>query len=444
MKRIALSLVFFLFAVGLIAQTSDKKLGIGGGLGAYGGLNNTSIGFMPELYFSTYLSPKLDLMLKEDLGLFNSDINNSLDFGNTFLNLRYKLSDESKKFRPYLFAGPGYLADNSTSGVNFDLGLGAKYYLSSSTALYADAGYINGIEYTRPIVGTTKRDNFWKITIGLEYDFGKAKDADMDGVSDKKDKCPDTPAGVQVDEKGCPIDTDGDGIADYQDDCPTVAGLAALKGCPDKDGDGIADKDDECPDVAGIKQLKGCPDADGDGVADKNDKCPGTPKGWKVDKAGCPIDSDGDGIVDAEDACPTVAGVAEEKGCPKKEKAEPERIPAKIDQKTEPVYFVTDKSYITDYSKKKLDNIVSLLKSNPAYLLDVYGHTDDLASDQYNMGLSQKRIDSVIEYLTSKGISASRIHQTQAFGESKPADTNATDQGRQKNRRVEFMIMVLK
>jgi hypothetical protein len=78
----------------------------------------------------------------------------------------------------------------------------------------------------------------------------------MDGVSDNKDKCPDTPSGVAVDANGCPVDSDGDGVADYNDDCPTVAGLTSLKGCPD---------------------------ADSDGVADKNDKCPDTPKGWKVD-----------------------------------------------------------------------------------------------------------------------------------------------------------------
>lgn len=440
MKRITLHLVFFLVAAGLMAQTSDKKFGIGVAPGVYGGVNNTSIGFMPEFYFSAYLSPKLDLMLREDLGLFNSDITNKLDLANTSLNLRYKLSDESKNFRPYLYAGPGYLADNSTSGVNFNAGLGAKYYLSSSTALYADAGYINGIEYTRPSTTITKRDNFFKVTIGLEYDFGKAKDADLDGVSDKKDKCPETPAGVAVDADGCPIDSDGDGVADYQDDCPTVAGLAALKGCPDKDGDGIADKDDDCPDVAGIKALKGCPDTDGDGVADANDKCPETPKGWKVDKAGCPIDTDGDGIVDAEDACPTVAGVKEEKGCPKKE--EPKRTPVQITEKIEPVYFAVDKSYVTDYSKGKLNKLITLLNNNQEYLVEVYGHTDDTADEDYNMKLSQQRIDEVITYLTSKGIAKDRIFKTKAYGESMPADTNATAEGKQKNRRVEFQITV--
>ena len=74
---------------------------------------------MPELYLSRYLSPKFDLTLKGDMGLFNSKLTNNLDMFNTSLNLRYKFTDESKKFRPYLYAGPGYLSDNSESGLNF-------------------------------------------------------------------------------------------------------------------------------------------------------------------------------------------------------------------------------------------------------------------------------------------------------------------------------------
>ena len=273
-KTLLLSLLIAFVAI-TNAQTVDKKWGIGAGIGAYGTLNKSGVGFMPELYLSRYLSPRLDLMLKGDLGVFNSKVKKDLDIADAFLNLRFKLNDESKKFRPYLFAGPGLLADNSESGLNFNIGAGDKYYISPATALYMEVGYINGIETTN--VGKTIRDNFWKATIGVEFDFGKTLDSDMDGVSDKKDKCPNTPAGVAVDVNGCPIDTDGDGVADYVDDCPTVPGLTSLKGCPDSDADGVADKDDKCPD---------------------------TPKGVKVDAKGCPVDTDGDGVADYLDKCP--------------------------------------------------------------------------------------------------------------------------------------------
>jgi len=90
-------------------------------------------------------------------------------------------------------------------------------------------------------------------------------DSDHDGVSDANDKCPNTPMGVKVDAKGCPIDSDNDGVADYLDKCPDTP--------------------------ANVKVDKnGCPiDSDNDGVADYLDKCPDTPKDFKVDQNGCPV-----------------------------------------------------------------------------------------------------------------------------------------------------------
>ncbi len=440
MKKIVLLFLILAFTANLNAQTSDKKWGIGAGLGAYGSLNNGGIGFMPELYLSRYLSPKLDLMLKGDMGLFNSKLTNDLDLANAFLNLRYKLSGESKKFRPYLFAGPGILADNSESGLNFDLGLGGKYYFKPSTAFYFDAGYVNGIETTRAT--KTVRDNIWKATVGMEFDFGKAKDSDMDGVADSKDKCPNTPTGVAVDAKGCPIDTDGDGIADYLDDCPTVPGLTSLKGCPDTDKDGIADKDDKCPDVPGIVSLKGCPDSDGDGVADNDDKCPNTPKGQKVDAKGCPLDQDNDGVADAEDNCPTVAGPKENKGCPKKELTA-EEIKAQ-EMKVEPVYFGSNKANFTNAEKVKIDKLVSLLKENSNYNVNVSGHADSKGADNLNMILSQNRLNSVVNAIKSGGIKKNRIASQKAMGETQPSATNDTEEGRELNRRVEFELIKTK
>jgi outer membrane protein OmpA-like peptidoglycan-associated protein len=337
------------------------------------------------------------------------------------------------------------LKDNSTEGVNFDLGLGAKYYFSPGLAAYFQAGYLHGLETVR--AGETINENFWKSTAGLEFDFGKAKDSDMDGVTDKKDKCPDTPAGVAVDENGCPVDTDGDGVADQIDDCPTVAGLTSLKGCPDTDKDGIADKDDACPEVAGIASLKGCPDTDGDGVGDQEDKCPGTPKGWKVDASGCPLDSDKDGVADSEDDCPTVAGTKENKGCPAKE-VENKKIT--IDQielqdiKVASIHFASGKSYLTEFSKGILDKLIKIMNENKSLNVNIFGYADSQGSDESNIKLSQDRITSTIEYLDSKGITPTRIIHQDAFGEAKPVATNATAEGRLLNRRVEFELFKMK
>lgn len=442
MKKLLLLSLAFAFTFSVNAQTIDKKWGLGVGVGGYGTLNNGGIGLMPELYLSRYLSPRLDIMLKGDMGLFNSNLINKLDLFNPFLNLRLKLSDESKNLRPYIFAGPGYLWDNSTSAVNFDLGLGAKYYMSQNTAFYVEAGYIHGLESTT-IGGETGRENFWKATVGLEFDFGKTKDSDMDGVSDNKDKCPDTPSGVAVDANGCPLDTDGDGVADYIDDCPTVAGLTSLKGCPDADGDGVADKNDKCPDTPkGWKvDVNGCPlDQDKDGVADAIDKCPDTPAGVVVDKDGCPVDTDGDGTADYMDNCPTVAGPKENKGCPVIEKA----AEVSPEMTIEPVYFDYDKSNVLQVEKAKIEKLVKLLKSNDNYSVDMTGNADSKGTEEYNMKLSGRRIDSVVKAITSSGVKAARISKEKSLGESNPAATNDTEEGRALNRRVEFEVIKTK
>jgi len=444
MKNLLLLSLLLAFTASLYAQTSDKKWGLGLGIGAYGTIENGQIGVMPELYFSRSLSPRFDLMLKGDLGVFRTNLLSNLDLVNPFLNLRFKLSDESKNLRPYLFAGPGFLADNGETALNFDLGLGTKYYMSQSTAFYMEAGYIRGLESTDN-EGITGRENLWKATLGLEFDFGKTKDSDMDGVSDKKDKCPDTPAGVAVDTNGCPVDTDGDGVADYIDDCPTVAGLTSLKGCPDADGDGVADKDDKCPDTPkGVKvDAFGCPlDTDKDGVIDSLDKSPNTPDGIDVDKDGRPIDTDGDGVADYLDKCPTVAGSKENNGCPVIEKAAQETVAPEM--QIEPVYFDYDKSNILQVEKAKIEKLVKLLKSNDNYSVDLTGNADSKGEEEYNMKLSERRINSVVKSITSSGIKAGRISKQKPLGESQPAATNDTEEGRALNRRVTFEVIKTK
>jgi outer membrane protein OmpA-like peptidoglycan-associated protein len=442
MKKLLLLSLILTFTASLNAQTTDKKWGLGIGIGGYGTIENGQIGVMPELYFSRFLSPRFDLMLKGDMGVFRTNLMSNLDLVNPLLNLRLKLSGENSNLRPYLFAGPGFLADNGVTGFNFDLGLGTKYYMSQNTALYMEAGYIRGLESTT-YDGITERENLWKATLGLEFAIGKTKDSDMDGVSDKKDKCPDTPAGVVVDEKGCPLDGDGDGVADYIDDCPTVAGLTSLKGCPDADGDGVADKNDKCPDTPkGVKvDASGCPlDQDKDGITDALDKCPDTPAGIDVDKNGCPVDTDGDGVADYLDGCPTVAGPQENKGCPIIEKTA-EIAPEML---IDPVYFDYDNSNILPVEKAKIEKLVNLLKANKDYNVDLTGNADSKGDEEYNMKLSERRINSVVKAITNSGVKADRISKQKPLGETKPAATNDTEEGRALNRRVTFEVIKTK
>lgn len=168
------------------------------------------------------------------------------------------------------------------------------------------------------------------LALGFNIVFGNIQDKDKDHVSNRRDKCPDTPHGVIVDKKGCPLDTDGDKIPDYLDKCPDTPKEAYstidADGCPvDTDGDGVYDYLDKCPDtpVAAYGKIdeNGCPkDTDKDGVVDYLDKCDATPENVKVDSLGCPLDEDGDNVPDYLDKCPgtpiAARGLVDSVGCP--------------------------------------------------------------------------------------------------------------------------------
>ena len=104
------------------------------------------------------------------------------------------------------------------------------------------------------------------------------------------------------------------------------------------------------------------------------------------------------------------------------------------------ILFDTDKAVLKQESDKQLQHIVTLLATNPALKLEIQGHTDNEGSEQHNMELSRKRAQTVQTYLTLYGIDESRI-PPRGYGESKPVDTNDTESGRAKNRRVELVKM---
>ncbi len=429
MKKIALLFLSVLLMGTAFAQNAEKKWAIGLGPGISYNLETEESNFLGEFYLSRYLSSSFDLMLKTEGAFYNDGI----DFMNPSMNLRFKffngsIMSETSAVQPYLYGGVGYLFDNSAEGVNFKGGVGSKFPISPNTSLYLEAGYINGIEGTRNVNDqpTTVTDNMLKLSGIIEFAFGAPKDSDGDGVPDRKDECPDTPPGVEVDEDGCPLDRDGDGVPDYKDDCPDEAGDPQFNGCPDRDGDGIPDKDDDCPDTPGLAKFNGCPDTDEDGVPDHLDKCPDTPKGCPVDEDGCPLDSDGDGVIDCEDRCPTEPGPASNDGCPDWEELE---IPA--------VYFDFDKAELKDEAKVELDKLIEELSDSQEYDIVVGGHTCDIGTNEYNMKLSERRAESVVKYLLSKGISNTYVGSNY-YGEEDPAVPNNSIENRRKNRRVEF------
>ena len=110
-------------------------------------------------------------------------------------------------------------------------------------------------------------------------------------------------------------------------------------------------------------------------------------------------------------------------------------------QITDKVQFETGKSEILPVSFGLLDEVAGVLKDNPQIeLLQVEGHTDSTGSAGINRKLSQARAESVMKYLTGKGVGGKRM-VAKGFGPDRPLASNDTDEGKEQNRRVEFNIL---
>lgn len=259
-------------------------------------------------------------------------------------------------------------------------------------------------------------------------------DRDFDGVIDREDDCPDERGLPQF--NGCP-DTDGDGLIDKLDQCPTLPGPKEQFGCPDTDGDGIYDHEDQCPTEKGLAELRGCPyaDTDKDGIRDIDDKCPEVP--GPIENGGCPYaDTDKDGIIDLEDKCPLTPGVRENFGCPPISEKEKEVLKRAFDN----LEFATGKAVIKTSSYDELDDLANLLKEKKEWKLLIEGHTDNVGKRESNLTLSKNRANAVKSYLVKKGVSSTRF-VVKWYGPDKPIDTNDTEEGRQRNRRVEMTLI---
>ena len=103
------------------------------------------------------------------------------------------------------------------------------------------------------------------------------------------------------------------------------------------------------------------------------------------------------------------------------------------------VLFDFDKSNIKPEAGAILDRLVAFMKENKDKKAALSGHTDNIGTDAYNQKLSQRRVNSVKDYVVKKGVESGRI-SGQGFGESKPIADNKTKEGRAKNRRVEIKV----
>jgi outer membrane protein OmpA-like peptidoglycan-associated protein len=324
---------------------------------------------------------------------------------------------------PFAEIGGGYTWVDEIGAGTVNGGIGLNIWFSENIGLTLQTQYKHAFE--------DYLVKHFQHMAGLSIKFG-GTDTDGDGIYDKDDACPEV-AGLEA-FNGCP-DSDGDGIEDSKDSCPNEAGSKEMNGCPDSDGDGVADKDDACPSTPGLPALAGCPDTDGDGVADKDDACPN--EAGPAENKGCPWpDSDGDGVLDKDDQCPEIAGTVANNGCPEVT----EEVQKQLNDYARTILFDTGKSSIKAESTSVMVDIIQILNEYPNAKFTVEGHTDSVGSEKLNQELSEKRANSVRDFLIDKGISSSRLTAI-GYGEAKPIATNNTRAGRAQNRRVEINLV---
>lgn len=313
----------------------------------------------------------------------------------------------------------GASSDFSTNATYLEGVIGGRYTLKDvgvSFTLGGGSGFMKGY-------GNTK----FRLFAGFAYAEPIENDSDGDGFLDDVDKCVNEPE-------------DRDNFED-DDGCPE----------PDNDKDGILDGVDKCPmdkeDIDKWEDEDGCPEADndGDGIDDPKDKCPNVAedKDGFEDGDGCPdLDNDGDGIPDTKDKCPmkpeTKNGFEDDDGCPDSTKA---KVVGKKIVIMDKVYFDSGKATIKSESFGLLKDVANILKANKQLgKIRVEGHTDNRGSAKNNKKLSQARSESVRKFLIDQGVSGDRLEAV-GYGEDRPALDENTKAAREKNRRVEFIIL---
>ena len=364
--------------------------------------SNEGYGF--RLVYGIPFNEVSDIEINAGSHLLNRESDQQFDsFYNLGIDLKLNFPHNEGDAAPFLIGGFGAAREDEFTEQEIrpyaDIGFGFVTPLPiSNISLRAESRY-HLVYAGNDAADRTFGDVLFNVGVQFAFDNrgGAVRDSDSDGVVDGRDRCPKTPAGAEVDGRGCPVES---------------------------------------------------LDSDGDGVTDVNDRCPGTPPGTAVDAVGCPVqiaaivvpapsvevdnDSDDDGVPNASDACPgTAKGLAvDATGCV-------------IAQTTvlQDVQFETNSSRLTPRAVEILTAVAGSLKTQPGLKLEISGHTDSLGPQSTNLTLSLNRAKSVEDFLIKQGIASTRL-QSEGYGEFIPVDTNETDEGRAKNRRVEFKVMV--
>lgn len=199
-------------------------------------------------------------------------------------------------------------------------------------------------------------------------------------------------------------------------------------------------------------------DADADGVPDGLDSCPDTEPGVEVGPDGCPEeppepeaeapepeaprDADADDVPDAEDACPETAADVEvdASGCP----ADPLERGLLVDGRLvlEGMEFASESAVLPPAADDVLEALGPVLLRHPELRIEIQGHTDAVGSAAFNQDLSERRARAVLDELLARfpELDPERF-RVRGYGEERPVASNTTPEGRERNRRIELVVV---
>jgi len=476
MKYLFTLLLLLSLSTGFLAAQTDHTglsvgLGYGGMIGSQTELSST-LRYQGRAFARYGFIDQLHLELGGGIGRISGD-----DFSTLVLPFDARLVFIPAYFdqwHPYVYAGAGvlrYIADvvpntslteRTTSGWTsiIPFGIGASYALTDEVAFEASAGYtLTGTDNLDITTTDSKNDNYLSFLLGLTLTIeGGSADPDKDGLTNDQEemlgtdpKNPDTDGDglmdgeeintYQTDAKKA--DSDGDGLSDFDE----IKKYSTDPNKSDTDGDGLSDGDE-------LMKYKTDPlvaDSDKDGLSDGDEVLKYTTDPLKADTDGDTL-SDGAEVNkyktdpnSADTDKGTVAdGIEVNRGTnpldPSDDLPKKETVQLEVGKNLvlEGITFSSASAEITPESEPVLEKVYNTLAENMDIEVEIQGHTDNVGSRSSNMKLSLARADAVKTYLVNKGIDGARM-TTKGIGPDKPIAPNKTDEGKQKNRRIEFI-----
>ncbi|MBP3943323.1 OmpA family protein [Sphingobacteriaceae bacterium WQ 2009] len=347
-----------------------------------------------------YMGGKVQSAFKDGTQSFETNVPWSVAVSGEFTGANTNFRLFNSFIKPYVAIGLGVLNNETTSTTGATsvtseaqsklfIPMDAGFKFAVAKGINVDLGYqFNWVNkgFDGASTGTFKHDLFSYAHAGLEFALGS---------SDKPALNNSNPVATLVSD----VNAKYDELKSQRD--ALEAANNALKSQVDQLNSSLADDD-------------------GDGVANKFDKCPGTPAGTKVDGSGCPLPE----LKHETKVIEKIVVTEEDRKV--------------VDEAIKNLEFDLGKSSIRSTSNASLNRVAALLVDKN-FSLKLAGHTDNTGSLNTNLRLSKERAESVKAYLVGKGANASRIEAT-GYGPNQPIATNATADGRQQNRRVEFTL----